>query len=343
MMLQLDKLKEILLLNAYTVESLGYLNGKAGTALTLFELARYLNDDSIENHAFDLLQETLAYDITDNEFSNGKAGIAYVVHYLIKNRFLDADYLELYGKQQEGIIESIVSQHKGQNPYKWIGDLFFILSLSVFIPRKNYIECLNILSTNIFKELDDLHEKASLETAITFYNYTSKLLNLCCSVNIPDDVVNQILHKIKRTNKKLSDQDCICNNLLYPILLFFCSKKQQEQDIQKNATNLIQETMKNILIPTLDFRQKTDLIFNIFRLYRLDHKLDFRDSADNILKTIIDDDTAILEEKIYNNIFKKPEDSIGIGTGISRLILLVIYLNEIRTGNLSEHIVELFN
>jgi hypothetical protein len=338
------KLKEILLLNAYTVESLGYWKGKAGIALTLFELARYLNDDSIENHAFDLLQETLAYNIANNEFQSGKAGIAYVVHYLQKNHFLDADYIDLYGEQHRDIINGILSsKDRGQNPNKYIDDLFFLISLSVFIPPKDYNECLNILSTNIFRELNNLHEKASLEIAVTFYNYSSKLLNLCCSVNIPDDIVNQILRKIIRINKILSSQDCICDHLLYPILLYVCSKKQEELDIQKESANLIQETMKNILIPTLDFRQKTDLIFNIFRLYGVDQKLDFRGCADNILKTIIDDDTAILEKNIYNNIFRNPQESIGIGTGISRLILLAIYLSEIRTGNLSENIVELFN
>jgi hypothetical protein len=39
----LKKLTEVLLLNSYTLNYTGFVYGKAGVSLTLFELSKYLN------------------------------------------------------------------------------------------------------------------------------------------------------------------------------------------------------------------------------------------------------------------------------------------------------------
>lgn len=53
------KLVDYILLNAYSVNSTGLYNGKAGLSLSLFGAARLLNDDYIEDQAYELLQEAL--------------------------------------------------------------------------------------------------------------------------------------------------------------------------------------------------------------------------------------------------------------------------------------------
>jgi hypothetical protein len=46
-----EKSTESVLLNAYTMDSVGFMRGKAGMALTLFETAVFMKNEKIENHA----------------------------------------------------------------------------------------------------------------------------------------------------------------------------------------------------------------------------------------------------------------------------------------------------
>ena len=52
------------------------------------------------------MQESLVIKINDISFENGWAGIGYVLLYLIENKYLDADFDELFGEQYEYILNS---------------------------------------------------------------------------------------------------------------------------------------------------------------------------------------------------------------------------------------------
>lgn len=101
----IHKLTDNLLLSKYQVDSSGLYNGKVGIALGLFEAARYLHDDSIENEAFNLLQESLLSNNKDVSFENGLSGIGSVFLYLIENQFIDADFEEIFKEHCEEIIK----------------------------------------------------------------------------------------------------------------------------------------------------------------------------------------------------------------------------------------------
>lgn len=105
----IHKLIDFILLNSNSVNICGLYNGKAGIALALFEAARYLHDDEIENEAFRLLQEALLSKKQDFSFENGLTGIGYALLYLIQNKFVDADFDEIFGTQYKTIIESFTS------------------------------------------------------------------------------------------------------------------------------------------------------------------------------------------------------------------------------------------
>ncbi len=45
---------DFILLNVYATENLGFYNGKAGFSLCLFEVAKFCNDETIEESVFDL-------------------------------------------------------------------------------------------------------------------------------------------------------------------------------------------------------------------------------------------------------------------------------------------------
>ena len=96
----ISKITDYILLNAYSINSSGFYHGKAGVSLALFEVSRLLQDDYLEEHAFELLQESLLYKGEDLGFADGYAGISFVFHYLIDNKFIDADIDELFGEQE---------------------------------------------------------------------------------------------------------------------------------------------------------------------------------------------------------------------------------------------------
>lgn len=50
-----------ILLNSCSIDSINLNNGKLGLSLCLFEVAKYLNDESVEDATFNLLQEVLAF------------------------------------------------------------------------------------------------------------------------------------------------------------------------------------------------------------------------------------------------------------------------------------------
>lgn len=65
------KLCDYILLNAYSVNSTGLYNGKAGFALCLFDVAYKLHDEYLEEQAYELLQEALLSRNEDIGFENG--------------------------------------------------------------------------------------------------------------------------------------------------------------------------------------------------------------------------------------------------------------------------------
>lgn len=118
-----------LLFNIGSVNSSGLYNGKAGVALALFEAARFLQDEEIEDKAFVLFQETLIRKKIDYSFENGLSGIGYVLIHLITNKFIDADFDELFKEQCEMIIKDFENIDK--HPVKLLPSLKVIYFLSV--------------------------------------------------------------------------------------------------------------------------------------------------------------------------------------------------------------------
>lgn len=112
-------LTDFLLLNGYSLKNVGFYNGKAGISLCLFEVSSYLQDEKIEEHAFELLQESLVLgerkkDIT---LSTGLSGIGFVLLYLIQNHFLDGDFEELFDEYLKIILSVLEQQQSYQSTF----------------------------------------------------------------------------------------------------------------------------------------------------------------------------------------------------------------------------------
>ncbi len=67
----IEKLIDYVLLNAYSVSAAGLDNGKAGLALSLFEVAAFRQDERLANHAVELMKESLYTIIRDIIFERG--------------------------------------------------------------------------------------------------------------------------------------------------------------------------------------------------------------------------------------------------------------------------------
>lgn len=103
------KISDYLILNGYSKSNSGLYYGKAGIAIGLFELSRYLNDTRIEDHAFEILNQSLLSKSEFCDLDNGLSGIAFALKYLIENKFIEADPEELIGEKLDEIAAYIDS------------------------------------------------------------------------------------------------------------------------------------------------------------------------------------------------------------------------------------------
>jgi len=95
-----------ILRNINNVNSVGLYNGKAGISLSLFIASEFFQDEYMEEKAYNLLLESLVISSRDISFENGLSGIGYVLLYLIENKYLDAKFDEMFGKECEDIIKA---------------------------------------------------------------------------------------------------------------------------------------------------------------------------------------------------------------------------------------------
>ena len=99
------KLTDFVLLNACSVSSTGFYSGKAGMSLCLFEVARTLSDEYLEDNAFELLQESLLSKNNDIGFENGLSGIGYVLQYLIDNEYVKKAWSEYFNLRKASLYD----------------------------------------------------------------------------------------------------------------------------------------------------------------------------------------------------------------------------------------------
>lgn len=146
------KLVDSITLNAYSVNSAGIYNGKAGIAFALFEAARYLQDVDLENKAFNLLQESILRSGKNYSFENGLPGIGYILIYLITNKFIDADFEDVFEDQYEEIIKTFENVDK--KPDTLLNSIKIIYFMSAVSKIKNKDKRVNVIIEKIFQGIE---------------------------------------------------------------------------------------------------------------------------------------------------------------------------------------------
>lgn len=157
-----QKLIDYILLNACSVNSSGLYHGKAGMALALFEAARQLHDDYVEEQAFGLLEEALLSKNEDIGFENGLAGIGYTLLYLIENEFIEADFDELFSEQYQKIATHLAEKRTGTNSLPdQLKIVYFLTEVEKIKPQQPEIR----------QMIQTLFEAAELYLAIQFFDF----------------------------------------------------------------------------------------------------------------------------------------------------------------------------
>ena len=103
---RLRLLSDFIRLNICGLQSASFDTGKAGVAVALFETARALQDKAMEDEAYDLLCEALLSKHTGLGMKDGWAGIGFVLWYLIRYRFVEADFNELFADQLQALRQA---------------------------------------------------------------------------------------------------------------------------------------------------------------------------------------------------------------------------------------------
>jgi hypothetical protein len=157
-----------------------------------------------------------------------------------------------------------------------------------------------------------------MKTGIYFHIYATKLLSI---KHVQEE---DFLKKIHQIQRKFEQIDYVCQYPLFAIQMYLAGIK--EYDV------LIRLCMDNIILPTIDFKQKTELIVNLYRLYNMDNNLDYRLVVENMIDSLFDEDRQSFENKLYDNILKDNPYGFGIDSGIGRLILLHVFNDKILQG-----------
>lgn len=330
-----SKMIEALLLNAHAVIPAGYANGKVGISLILFELTKFTKNEYLEEHAYNLLKEVLSYDITDTSFKHGKAGIAFTIDYLINNELLDADYNELYQIEHQFILEDIKQiEYNPKNYLKHTDYFFFVNALSNHFTKEELNHYNGILSQYINSFLN---ENFNVLEIGAYYSFVSRLFSICNSIScIPQSIKQSFIQRIQENEEKFKKQDFICTNPLYPLKKTIYSELNSSQFPQHN------NPVTDIIVEYLNVKEKIDLIYDIYRLYSLNKKYDYRDFAKKVLISLTNDDVNKQEQILLNTIFSKDESTFGIEMGLSRILLLHINWESINKGTFQEKTNRLF-
>jgi hypothetical protein len=180
------KMVGLLLRNAEKTNSTGLYNGKTGLSFSLFVASKYLQDESVEDIAYQLLQESLIIRANDTGFEGGLSGIGYALLYLIENEYLEADFDEIFGEQYETVIKSFETIEK--EPLRLVNSLqvIYFLSKRRVVKKederiekiiKKIFEGLELFLTIQFHDFTDIHYINRKADVLNIYSVYLKLVD----------------------------------------------------------------------------------------------------------------------------------------------------------------------
>lgn len=274
------KLVDEILLNTSIANISGFYNGEAGISLALFEASKFLHDETIEEKAFDIFKRSLVKPSDDYSFENGLSGIGYTLSYLITNKFIDADFDEIFNDRYNEIIKNF--ENIDSQPDKLLGSYKIIYFLSTLNKIRYEDERIKLIIEKIFQgvglylslqffdwqnicyinnKVDVLRTFETYLKLIDFssYSYFSKSLidsyaRLYREGRIASSLsIGYYMHRIMTQNNITEYNDVIKNNIKYgltnihPDLLFLEEKINIKRIVENISGNFkIAQTLADI-------------------------------------------------------------------------------------------------
>lgn len=250
-------LVDFLLLNAYSMHAAGLMNGKAGVALALFEISRAYRDGRLEEHAFEVLQAALV-DRSDCSFVNGKAGVGYVLDYLIRYRFIEADYDELFKEQQGEILNSVLnSGFESRNIRECIGMFCFIKRREVRGWGKETGMALQKLSKQINAYLKEFTVDVDADR-MTFFRLAVGILFLQSHFGLQGEMMRTV-NRLTEIIRLLKDRGYLCDHPWLGVLLEEYGKRSGVIEAEQWGKEILYSLAPNVIPEISDLRQLIDL------------------------------------------------------------------------------------
>ncbi len=164
----LTPIVETLLLDAFALPSSGLYNGRSGVALALGTVASAWNDNYIYEQYVKLLKTSLVALDRDLSFSNGVTGNGWALMLEIADDLVDANYLELMGRQHEKIVQhcSNVSIGSFQEYLLGLGHCYY-LSIASLVVDDGLLQLCDRLYKQLGSYLISLLEQWSLYSPLS--------------------------------------------------------------------------------------------------------------------------------------------------------------------------------
>ena len=260
--MEVSKVVDNILSNAPLVNSAGLYHGKAGIALALFEASQYLQDESVADAAFNLFQEALIAKVQDYGFENGLSGIGYMLCYLSENKFIDADFDELFGEQYEKIVKSLGDiEKKPDRLLNVLQVIYFLSSVKQNDDRpqkiiKKIFEGLELFLTVQFQDIRDIHYINDKMAVVRIYELYLKMVNYADYKHFSPSLLENYA-ELYRTNRLIS-------SLAIGYYLNLLATKNAIREYQDVISANIENGVKNIDIAPLSLQDRINAAKLIF-------------------------------------------------------------------------------
>lgn len=314
----IQKLVEFILRKIEHVNLTGLYSGKAGLSLSLFLASEYLEDEHIENIAFRLLQESLIVKNNDLSFENGLSGIGYVLSYLIQNKYLEADFDDIFEAQYETLIKSLENIEK--DPLRLVNSLQIIYILANFskfkkednrIPEiiKKIFEGLELFLIIQFQDFEDIHYINRKTDVLNIYKTYLKLISY--------SYYNHFSHSLLSNYAALYQKGKVLSSLEIGFYLKNIVDKYNIKEYQDIIDLNINNGIKNIHLDTLTLKQRIDLakIGNNIQCKNIDKYNLFPQIQNLHNDKVIQNFTTMIDEGL---------SVLGYGAGLGRLLIYCI-------------------
>ncbi|MFT4073153.1 MAG: hypothetical protein QM654_14665 [Dysgonamonadaceae bacterium] len=315
------KLIDYVLFNSCSLSSCGLYNGKAGISLCLFETARYLQDEYLEEQAYKLLQESLLAGNEDVGFENGLAGIGYVLLYLIRHEFIEADFDELFGKQAAAIAQQLDKAERSDDMQFFKRNIKIACFLNLLYPLHVSGRQLSAFSKAFAHILEEyilkIRQKQYAQLKMELNALLGTCLNIssvCAHFSISPELLDNYMHLWKE-NKLISD--------------FTIAYNLMEIVEKNNSVSLKEAVRKNLFYALKNMHPQTMTIAEqINMLLLLKKKPDlYKDTIAKLEDYMVGDENTeedAFEKKLLSAI-RTGSLIAGYESGISRLLLYRVY------------------